>query len=79
VRSDVAVSTGELIIKVKTTTPKAVGFGISTGDQAAEIIRAGADGVIVGSAFVNIIESKKNVPQRLEELARELKDGAARG
>jgi len=28
---------------------------------------------------VNIIESKKNVPQRLEELARELKGGAASG
>jgi len=27
---------------------------------------------------VSIIESKKNVPQRLEALARELKEGAAR-
>jgi tryptophan synthase alpha chain len=76
---DVAVSTGELIKRVKTTTPKAVGFGISTGDQAAQIIRAGADGVIVGSAFVNIIENGKNAPERLEALARELKEGAVRG
>ncbi len=74
-RADVAGSTRELIERVKTTTPKAVGFGISNGKQAAEIIRAGADGVIVGSAFVDIIASKRDVEQRLEELARELKGG----
>jgi len=75
-RSDVALSTRKLIERVKTTTPKAVGFGISNGKQAAEIIHAGADGVIVGSAFVDIIASGKDVPERLEALARELKEGA---
>ena len=75
-RTDVASSTRELIQRVKTTTPKAVGFGISNGEQAAQIISAGADGVIVGSAFVNIIASEKDVPARLEALARELKEGA---
>ena len=75
-RSDVASSTRDLIKRVKTTTPKAVGFGISNGKQAAEIIHAGADGVIVGSAFVDIIASGNDVPARLEALARELKDGA---
>jgi tryptophan synthase alpha chain len=74
-RSDIAVSTRELIGRVKTSTPKAVGFGISNGRQAAEMIRAGADGVIVGSAFVDIIANRKNVPERLEALARELKEG----
>lgn len=74
-RADVAVSTKELINRVKTATPKAVGFGISNGRQAAEIIRAGADGVIVGSAFVDIIAKGEDVPGRLEALARELKDG----
>lgn len=78
-RSDVAASTRELIERVKTTTPKAVGFGISNGKQAAEIIRSGADGVIVGSAFVDIIASGKDVPARLEALAKELKEGAAQG
>jgi len=77
-RTDVAASTRELIQRVKTTTPKAVGFGISSGKQAAEIIQAGADGVIVGSAFVDIIASGKDVPERLEALARELKEAAAR-
>ncbi|MCZ7392122.1 MAG: tryptophan synthase subunit alpha [Candidatus Methanoperedens sp.] len=80
-RADVAGSTRELIKRVKTTTPKAVGFGISNGKQAAEIMRAGADGVIVGSAFVDIIASGNNAAERLEALARELKEGirAARG
>jgi len=61
VRADIAASTRELIQRVKPTTPKAVGFGISTGKQAAELIKAGADGVIVGSAFVDIIGSGKDV------------------
>ncbi len=74
-RSDIAISTRELIQRVKTNTPKAVGFGISNGRQAAEIISAGADGVIVGSAFVDIIASGNDVPRRLESLAKELKDG----
>ncbi|MBU4492011.1 MAG: tryptophan synthase subunit alpha, partial [Euryarchaeota archaeon] len=74
-RADIAGSTRELIKRVKTATPKAVGFGISSGRQAAEIIRAGADGVIVGSAFVDIIASGNNAEERLEALARELKEG----
>jgi tryptophan synthase alpha chain len=78
-RADVAASTRELIKRVKTTTPRAVGFGISNGKQASEIIRAGADGVIVGSAFVDIIASGKDVTARLEALARELKEGTSRG
>jgi tryptophan synthase alpha chain len=74
-RADIAGATKELIKRVKTATPKAVGFGISNGKQAAEIIRAGADGVIVGSAFVDIIASGDNAEERLEALARELKEG----
>ncbi len=74
-RADIAASTRELIKRVKTATPRAVGFGISNGKQASEIIRAGADGVIVGSAFVDIIAGGKDVPARLEALAKELKEG----
>lgn len=74
-RADVAESTRALIKRVRTTTPKAVGFGISNGKQASEIIRAGADGVIVGSAFVDIIASGKDVPAKLEALAKDLKEG----
>ncbi len=77
-RSDIASATKELINRVRTSTPKTVGFGISNGKQAAEIIRAGADGVIVGSAFVDIIAGGGNTEQRLEALARELKEGCSR-
>jgi tryptophan synthase alpha chain len=74
-RDDVAGSTKELLSRVNTDIPKAVGFGISTGEQAAEVRKAGADGVIVGSAFVRIIEEGTDVNERLETLARELKSG----
>ncbi|WP_144901904.1 tryptophan synthase subunit alpha [Halobellus captivus] len=66
--------------------PKAVGFGIKTGEHAERIVAAGADGIIVGSALVDIVaagndagESADSVASRLEEKARELKQGALRG
>jgi tryptophan synthase alpha chain len=74
-REDVSGSTKELLARVKTDIPKAVGFGISTGRQAAEVRKAGADAVIVGSAFVRIIEEGKDVNERMEALSRELKSG----
>ena len=45
-----------LRIRSVTDKPVAVGFGISSPDQAAQIARWGADGVIVGSALVKVIE-----------------------
>ncbi|AZH24939.1 tryptophan synthase subunit alpha [Haloplanus aerogenes] len=66
--------------------PKAVGFGISSGDHAQRVIEAGADGVIVGSALVDIVaqgvergDPPVTVANRLESKARELKEGALRG
>ncbi len=66
--------------------PKAVGFGIKTGDHAERIVSAGADGIIVGSALVDIVaqgvendDSVAETATRLEEKARELKTGALRG
>jgi tryptophan synthase alpha chain len=76
-RADVSKSTKDILDKVNTTLPKAVGFGISNGKQATEVIAAGADAVIVGSAFVNIIASQNSVEERLEQLARELKTGCS--
>jgi tryptophan synthase alpha chain len=59
------------------TIPFAVGFGISRATQVKRIVRAGADGVIVGSAFVNIIgenaHNTRQAGQKLEKLARRLK------
>lgn len=47
--------------------PCAIGFGISTPEQAAEMA-AHADGVIVGSAIVNLVaERGKEAPAAVEE------------
>jgi tryptophan synthase alpha chain len=66
--------------------PKAVGFGISSGEQAQRVVAAGADGIIVGSALVDIVaegveenHSTERVADRLRDLARELKEGAMTG
>jgi len=54
----------------------AVGFGISKPDHVKQIVSAGADGAIVGSAFVKIMNqdlTQDSMIQRLEELATKLK------
>ncbi len=56
-RSEITTDLGKIIklIRESTEIPCAVGFGISTPKQAEEIGRL-ADGVIIGSAIVKIIE-----------------------
>jgi len=86
-RADVSEQTAESLARLSDSPlPKAVGFGISTGEQAASVVEAGADGVIVGSALVDIVaEGEENddpveeTAARLRERARELKEGAVAG
>jgi len=66
--------------------PKAVGFGISSGEQAERIVANGAEGIIVGSALVDIVAEGANSEQpvnetaaKLQAKARELADGTAAG
>ncbi len=55
-------------IKQSTDLPVAVGFGVRTPEQAAEIARV-ADGVVVGSAFIDLVEKcGKDAPAALQEL-----------
>ncbi len=57
--------------------PLAVGFGVSKPQHVRQIVEAGADGVIVGSAFINLIQKNKNntaaMLQELQAAASELK------
>jgi len=66
--------------------PKAVGFGISSGEQAKRIVANGAEGIIVGSALVDIVAEGTNsdepvaqTAEKLQAKARELADGTAAG
>ena len=64
------------------SVPLAVGFGISKPEHVKEIIHAGADGAIVGSAFVKTIEmNSRNIPRavsRLKSFARAMKKATVR-
>lgn len=68
------------------TVPTAVGFGVSTGEHARRITAAGADGVIVGSALVQVVADGVEtgrpttaVADQLREYATEFKRGALQG
>jgi len=86
-RDDVSDHTERSLSRIaEWDVPKAVGFGIKTGEHAERIISAGADGIIVGSALVDIVaEGAENddptaaVADRLERKAKELKTGALAG
>ena len=66
-------------VRAVTDLPVAVGLGVSTGDQAAQVA-AYADGVIVGSALVATLldEDAADPLDALGALARELADGVRR-
>ena len=62
-------------IREASVLPIAVGFGISTPEQAREIAPV-ADGVVVGSAFVRLIEEsggRENLAAQVSSFARRIK------
>lgn len=62
------------MVKSFTKTPVAVGFGINTTEQAKEIGEI-ADGIIVGSAIVKIIEKYGDLAgQHIYEYVKRMKD-----
>ena len=64
-RSEITTDLGSIVSHIKsvTDTPVAIGFGINTPEQAKKY-SAFADGVIVGSAIVNLVaEHGKDAPK----------------
>ena len=68
VREQVSEGAIDLLHRVRmhTPLPLALGFGISTPAHAQICARAGADGVIVGSAIVEIVERTLKDPDAME-------------
>ncbi|MCL1907219.1 MAG: tryptophan synthase subunit alpha [Propionibacteriaceae bacterium] len=74
VRSDITTDIPAIVSQIREVTdvPVAVGFGISTPTQVAEM-STHADGVIVGSALVNIIATQDHdTDQRLTDYITEM-------
>ena len=77
VRDTVSAGAINLLQRVRkhTDIPLALGFGISTPVHAKTCATASADGIIVGSAIVDIIETNLGNPEKME---RELKSFVTR-
>ena len=62
------------VVRENTDIPCAIGFGISTPEQAAKM-GAIADGAIVGSAIVRLLEKHgKDAPKYIGEYVKSMKD-----
>ncbi|MBU1703777.1 MAG: tryptophan synthase subunit alpha, partial [Nanoarchaeota archaeon] len=78
-RADVKTDTLQLLkrIRPQTSLPLCAGFGISKPDHVKSVLKAGADGAIVGSAVVKIIEknlnNKKNMMYEISKFVAEMK------
>lgn len=79
-RSEIKTDLESIIedIKEVTDVPTAVGFGINTPEQAENISKI-ADGIIVGSAIVNIIgEYGENAKEPLVNYIKSMKDAISK-
>jgi tryptophan synthase alpha chain len=76
VRSEISTDISAIVnmAKIVCETPCAVGFGINTPEQAAKFAKI-ADGVIVGSAIVRIIEKHgKDANKHIYEYVKQMKE-----
>jgi tryptophan synthase alpha chain len=84
VRDQVAGNIAEAVARIRrhTLLPVAVGFGIGSREQVAQVA-ALADGVVVGSALVNVIREnladRAKIPAALGAKAADLAAGVSRG
>ena len=67
-RESLAGTIGEAVADIRkhTELPVVVGFGISKAEHVREV-GAVADGVVVGSALVNVIAGHANEPEKIPE------------
>lgn len=63
-------------LKAATDLPLVVGFGIRTPEQAASVGRL-ADGVVVGSAIVDLVAQHNGAPEPVAQFVRGLADAVA--
>ena len=62
------------VVRQNTKTPCAIGFGISTPEQAAKMAGI-ADGAIVGSAIIKLLEQYgKDAPEHIGAYVKSMKD-----
>ena len=74
IRSKITTDVGTMVdlVREATNIPVAVGFGISTPEQAKKMASQ-SDGAIVGSAIIKIIEKYgKDAPQYVEADVKEM-------
>jgi tryptophan synthase alpha chain len=81
-RTAVSTSAQTLVTRIRTSTdlPVAVGLGVSTPAQAHEVAQY-ADGVIVGSAFIRLLQESATESEgiaKVKELATNLRDALGR-
>ena len=78
-RSEITTDLGSIVkaIRENTDVPCAIGFGISTPEQARKMAEV-SDGAIVGSAIIKIIEKYgKDAPKYVGEYVRSMKEALA--
>lgn len=75
-RSEIKTDLSDIVsvIRQNTSIPCAIGFGISTPEQARNMADI-ADGAIVGSAIVKLLEKYgKEAPEHIREYVKSMKD-----
>ena len=80
VRSEITTDLSSIVrvVRENTDIPCAIGFGISTPEQAEKMAKL-SDGAIVGSAIIRIIkDNKESAPEKVGEYVREMKAGVLR-
>ena len=57
-------------LKLYTKKPVVVGFGISNAKQAKQVVSYGADGVVVGSAIIKVLDNKNRKLLKLKNFIK---------